>query len=195
MNKKAEFISLAELSRLAGVSRSAAYTWVSGQENRGASLIHREGRRAAMVDKRNPLIQAYINNEAAVLDNRSLKGGKGASPSRSPDALRKMKNQIEKIELAAAAQRERYISRSFAIAYLEEYSQQHELALRRMVENIVKDINKEFKNKDPEKTRKFREIFDQPVNDALTMVRREIDNFIKETEPRHGKKNPLPAQE
>jgi hypothetical protein len=190
MNKKAEFISLAELARLAGVSRSAAYTWVSGQEDRGARLVHREGRRAAMVDKHNPLIQAYIDNKATVLDNR-----KGVSPSRSPDALRKMKNQIEKIELAATAQREKYISRSLAIACLEEYSRLHEIFLRRMVDNIVRDINKEFKNKDPEKTRKFREIFEQPVSDAITMVRREIDNFIKETEPRHGKNNSIPAQE
>jgi AcrR family transcriptional regulator len=195
MKKKAEFISLADLARLAGVSRSAAYAWVASQEDRGARLVYREGRRSAMVDKHNPLIQAYIDNKATVLDNRSAKNGKGVSSSRSPDALRKMKNQIEKIELATAAQREKYISRSLAIACLEEYSRQHELVLRRMVDNIVRDINKEFKNKDPGKTRKFREIFDQPVNDSITMVRREIDNFIKETEPRHGKKNSLPAQE
>jgi hypothetical protein len=194
MKKKEELISLAELSRLAGVSRSAAYTWVSGQEDRGASLIHREGRRAAMVDKNNPLVKGYIDNTLAILDNRSLKGGNGAPYPRSPDALRKMKNQIEKIELATAALQGKYIPRDLAVGILEEFYKQDTAILRRMVDNIVKGVNKELKNKDAGKARKMRETLEQSVNDILIVVRREIDDFIKNTEPRYGKNNSIPAK-
>jgi hypothetical protein len=197
MKKKTELISLAELARLAGVARSSAYVWVTNQEQRGARLVRREGRRGAMVDKNNPLIKAYIDNKAAVLDNRSITSRKGISSSRNPDALRKMKNQLEKIELATAVQREKYITRSLAIAYLEEFMKQSELCFDRMVDNIVGDLNKEFKefkNMDAGKTRKIREVLGRPVEDALIMTRREIDRFIKDTEPRHGKNTPLPVK-
>jgi DNA-directed RNA polymerase subunit F len=98
-----------------------------------------------------------------------------------------MKAQIEKIELAAASQREKYIDRGLALAYFEEFMRWDKEYLDRMVNRIVSDLNKRFKNKDAAITKKITAILQKQVDDALTMARREIERFRRETEPRHEK--------
>jgi hypothetical protein len=198
---KPEMITLAELARLAGVSQVAAGAFVRRQEEAGAPLVTLAGRRTKTVDKNNPLIRAYIDNKTGQPVNRS-----GGRKPPGEAALAKLAAQTEKAELSAAALRARYISRTEALAYLDELLETEKKTLIEMVGRIIEGLTKEFGPVSRAKLREVRRILEQPCGDVITMTRREIEKFRRDTDPRitgpgnpaaggkHGKNNPLPRQ-
>jgi hypothetical protein len=177
-SKKVEMITLAEMAALAGVSKPAVTAFIHWQEASGVKLVTIAGRRTKTVDRNNPVVAAYIKNETRQPSNRT----EGKPPTDA--ALAKLKAQVEKDELTAGGLRSKYISRDFALRYLDELLETEKKELSVMINRIVKRLGKEFGSIDAKNKAEVRRILEQPCNDALEMTRREIERFSREVMPR-----------
>jgi hypothetical protein len=173
--KKAEMITLAEMARLAGVSKPAVAAFIHRQEEAGACLVTTSGRRTKTVDKNNPVISRYIDNKTAQPGNRD--GGKPPTQA----ALEKLKEQTEKQELAAAALRAKYVDRAFALRFLDEVLEMERRELAAMVDRILKQLAAELAPVSPGQMKTARRLLEQPCADALEMSHRIVAQVRKET--------------
>jgi hypothetical protein len=196
--QKPELITLAELSRRAGVTSAAVNQFMRKQEARGSPVPTVPGisRREKLVDLNHPLIRGYLQNQTAQPGNR----GGGRPPG--PAALAKLKAQTEKTELAASVLRGRYLDRGSVLRYLDRLLETEQKELEALTGRILKRIAAEFGPVSGARTREIRRILEQPYRDALEVTGREIERFRRETEPwiteakpaarKHGKNHPLP---
>jgi DNA-binding transcriptional regulator YhcF (GntR family) len=183
---KTEKISLTELAKRAGVSCQAASKWVKYQEKQGITLTlvndgkSPGGRTVKFVNANDPTIKASLNHESNKGD-RGRAGTEGGEKVKSGHALRKMKAQIEKTELATRGQRGKYMRLSTAIAFLDKYRELEEKHFKALPEKILTRIEKELKMKaTPEARAKAKKLLDKAIENALETSRRLDEDFKRE---------------
>jgi thiazole synthase ThiGH ThiG subunit len=188
-SKKVEMITLAEMTRLAGVSKPAATAFIHRQEESGADLVTISGRRTKTVNRNNPVVLGYIQNKTAQPSNRA--GG-----VKSPEALRKLKNSIEKIELQTAALRDKYVDREIACRAADKFFELNAKHLTALPDNICRALAKELGVTDKKALERIKDLLAEDVNRCLGIAEKLIGDFKKAAPVKHGDNKPpaLPAK-
>jgi hypothetical protein len=178
--QKPELINLRELARRAGVGPAAVSQFLRKQEALGSPVPTTPGshRRMKLVDINHPLIQGYLTNQT------QRPGGRAGGKPPTDAALAKLKAAVEKAELASDVLRGRYVSRESALAYFDELLAAEQRELGAMVGRIIGGLNKEFGPLDSKQAAEAKVILECPCSDAVKMSRKEIERFVRDTQPR-----------
>jgi DNA-binding MarR family transcriptional regulator len=183
--KKAEpdLISLSELARRAGVSRAAVTMWVKQQEAQGVILAAPLGRQGKVVDANDKLVMRYINNTAGK-SNRAEKSGESAE-NKSPNTLRKLQYQAEKLRLQNIALREKYVTRESAWAFIDKFSEFEIELFKAWPEKVLRRIETEMKfTIPPDKRKEAKGVMENALKTAHETSQRIIEDFKKRTAPK-----------
>jgi hypothetical protein len=171
--KSEEWISVSEFSRRAGVSTGAASLWLKAQREGGVELTRLVGRRGRIVNAKDPLIKAYIENSTGRSNRKN-----DATPA-GVDSLRKLAEGVEKVRLQGLMLREKYIDRDFLFAYLDKYKEIEKRIFGPMGKKITQAVGKEFKVTDKKILASVQATLDKAFSSAMQTTARIIDDFKK----------------
>jgi len=173
-----ELISFSELANRAGVSRAAVSMWIKKQESEGIKLTRPSGRRGKLVDAGNPLVTRYIQNTAGKSDRPGQ--GKNDDDKKSPNTLRKLRYQAEKLRLQNIALRERYVETKGAWEFFDKLLEAEVEIFKGFSDRVLDRIEKELEIKIPAANRKKAKAhMDETIESAHLMNIRIVEDFKK----------------
>ena len=174
-----EMVSLSEIARRAGVSRTAVTLWFQAQECQGIKLVQPRGRRGKVVDASNPLVMRYIENtmgKSKRFQDRMKK---------SDNTLRKLQYQAEKLRLENIALREKYVETKSAFEFFDKLLEAEVGVYDGFSDRVLNRIETEFNlTIPPEDRKKAKAYIDQAIQDAHIMNCRLVEDFKKKYKPR-----------
>jgi len=174
-----DWISAAELSRRAGVSKPAVSLWLKQQARSGIHLTrpNEKRNRGILVNAADPLVVRYIKNSAghSVRTNTS-----NVSTEIGNNTLRKLQYRAEKMRMENERLREKYIPTDRVVLALAKLRELNTETLFVLPEKIISRIEREFKIKLPEEQRgQAKAMIEQAVKSANEMSDRMVEEFVK----------------
>jgi predicted transcriptional regulator len=186
--KKAEpdLLTLAEMARRIGTSRSAVSQWVQSQARADVILAVPMGRRGKMIDINNPIVRRYVQNSAG----NSVRAGDGASAENaSANTIRKLTYQCKKTELQNTITREKYISLDSVKIFFEKLGEVECEIFSTFPDRVIKRVEAELKLKLPQDTKKkAAELLQTAVGSCLESTYRLIKEFERKNAPKAATK-------
>ena len=181
-----ELLTLAELARRIGASRSAVSQWVQSQEKAGIIVAVPVGRRGKMIDINNPIVRRYVQNTAG----NSVRSGEGAgAENASANTIRKLTYQCKRTELQTALTREKYISLSSVKVFFEKLAEVECEIFTSFPDKVIKRVEAELKLKLPQDTKKkAAELLQTAVGSCLESTYRLIKEFERKNAPKAATK-------
>ena len=180
-----EMVSLSEIARRAGVTRAAVTIWLQAQEAQGIRLAQPQGRRGKAVDANNPLVMRYIENTT----DKSIRpgGGNKDTGKKSPNTLRKLQYQAEKLRLQNIALCEKYIETEFAWKFFDKLLEVEAGVFKGFSNRILNRIETELNcTLTPERRKKAKAYIDQAIQDAHITNCRIVEDFKRDTKPKYA---------
>ena len=179
-----EIVSLSEIARRAGVTRAAVTIWLQAQEAQGIRLAQPQGRRGKAVDANNPLVMRYIENTT---DKSTRPGGGKDAGKKSPNTLRKLQYQAEKLRLQNIVLREKYIKTEFTWKFFDKLLEVEASVFEGFSDRILNRIETELNcTLTPERRKKAKAYIDQAIQDIHITNCRTVLDFKRNTKPKYA---------
>jgi len=174
-----DWISLAELSRRAGVSKAAITLWVKAQARNGIQLTrpNEKRNRGILVNAADPLVVRYIKNSAghSVRTNTN-----SVSTELGNNTLRKLTFRAEKMRMENERLREKYLPTDRVVLALTKLQELNTEMFFVLPERILCRIEREYKIKLPAEQRdQAKSMIEQAVKSANEMSDRMVEEFVK----------------